>query len=152
MNDETKNKNRSKDYSKHMAVSKNRVYPPKITMFNHDLIGKMMMIWWTMKSVDIPIIFPSFSHHFPIIPMIFPWFSHDLPLFPWFSLNRSLGSPSRHMASQLEILQLQTSHLGDVQHIYLSICLSIYLSIYTYIHTYIYIYVYVYVWICIISI
>ena len=34
-------------------------------------------------SHDFPMIFQWFSHHFPTI---FPWFSHDFPMiFPWFS-------------------------------------------------------------------
>ena len=66
-----------------------------MVMFNHNIIGKMMI-----------------NHDKPWNLCIFLPFYHDFPSSigsigrPW-----ALGSPSREMASQLEILQLQTSHL-----------------------------------------
>ena len=66
-----------------------------MVMFNHNIVGKMMI-----------------NHDKPWNLCIFLPFYHDFPSSigsigrPW-----ALGSPSREMASQLEILQLQTSHL-----------------------------------------
>ena len=64
---------------------------------NHRKIcSKVWKMWfqqWPNMKQSIP--HPSFSRIFSHFPMIFPWFSHDFPMFPELFLNdRSISTCS----------------------------------------------------------